>query len=69
MFDPTSTLEFLGVLVDSQNMAVSLPQENVEKTKTQCKEFLEKSLVLVRELSTLIGRLSSTRAAVLPVTL
>lgn len=69
MFDPTSTLEFLGVLVDSQNMAVSLPQEIVEKTKTQCKEFLEKSLVLVRELSTLIGRLSSTRAAVLPVTL
>ena len=69
MFDPTSTLEFLGVLVDSQNTAVSLPQENVEKTKTQCKEFLEKSLVLVRELSTLIGRLSSARVAVLPVTL
>ena len=49
-------------------MTLSLPQEEVEKTKTQCKELLEKSLLSVRELSTLIGRLLST-TVVIPVTL
>ena len=61
-------MEFLGVLVDSKNMTLSLPQEEVEKTITQCKELLEKSLLSVRELSTLIGRLLST-TVVIPVTL
>ena len=42
ILDPTSTLEFLGVLVDSQNMALNQPQEKEEKIKTQCKEILEK---------------------------
>ena len=67
--DPTSTLEFLGVLVGSQNMTLYLPQEKVEKTKTQCKELLETSLATFRELNTLIGRLSSTAVALLLVTL
>ena len=49
-------------------MTLSLPQEKVEKTKTQCKELLEKSLLSVRELSTLIGRLLPT-TVVIPVTL
>ena len=42
ILDPTSTLEFLGVLVDSQNMALNQSQEKEEKIKTQCKEILEK---------------------------
>ena len=40
--DPTWTLEFLGVLVDS-HMTISLSQEKVDKIKTQCQELLEKS--------------------------
>ena len=64
--DPTSTLEFLGVLVDSQNMTLTLPQQKVAKIKTQCKELSEKSLVTVRELRKLIGPLSSTAVAALP---
>ena len=47
-------------------MTLSLPQEEVEKIKTQCKDFLEKSLVTVRELYKLIARLSSTAVAALP---
>ena len=42
ILDLTSTLEFLGVLVDSQNMTLNQPQEKKEKIKTQCKEILEK---------------------------
>ena len=69
ILDPTSTLEFLTVLGESQNMTLSLPQEKVEKIKNQCKEFLKESLVTARELSKLIGRLSSTALAVLPAPL
>ena len=39
------------------------------KDKNQCKEFLKKSLVTARELSKLIGRLSSTALAFLPAPL
>ena len=63
--DLTLILEFVGVLLDSPNMTLSLSQEKVEKMNTQCKELLEKSLVTVRELSKLIKRLSSIVVAVL----
>ena len=69
VLDPISTLEFLRILVLSQNMTLSLPQEKKEKIKTQYKDLLEKLLVTVRELSKLIGWLSSTALAVLPARL
>ena len=37
---PISTLEFPGVLIDSQNMTLNLQKEKVEKTKHQFKEIL-----------------------------
>lgn len=58
--DPPSTLEFLGVLVNSQNKTLSQPQQKVEKIKTLCTELLEKSLAWARELNKLIGWLSFT---------
>ena len=70
ILNPTSSLEFLRVLVDSQSrFTLSLPQEKVEKIKIQFKKLLEKSLVTVKELSKLIGWLSSTEVAVLPESL
>ena len=39
---PKSTLEFLGLLVHSQKMPLSLPKEKVEKIKTQCKRCFSK---------------------------
>ena len=58
--DPPSTLEFLGVLVNSQNKTLSQPQQKVEKIKTLFTELLEKSLAWARELNKLIGWLSFT---------
>ena len=65
--EPTSTLEFLGVIVDSGEM--SLPKEKLLKVQNHCQEILEKGKITVRKLSKLIGRLSSTAIAVLPAPL
>ena len=67
--EPTSTLEFLGVIVDSGEMTLSLPKEKLLKVQNHCQEILENGKVTVRELSKLIGRLSSTAIAVLPAPL
>ena len=67
--EPTSTLEFLGVIVDSGEMTLSLPKEKLFKVQNHYQEILEKGKVTVRELSKLIWRLSYTAIAVLPVPL
>ena len=64
--EPTPTLEFLGVIVDSGEMTLSLPKEKLLKVQNHCEEIPEIGKVTVRELSNLIGRLLSTAIAVLP---
>ena len=56
-------------MVDSWEMTLSLPEEKLPKVQYHCQEILEKGKVTVRELSKLIGRLSSTAIAVFPTTL
>ena len=67
--EPTSTLQFLGVIVDSGEMTLTLPKEKLLKVQNHCQEILENEKVTVRELSKLTGRLSSTAIGVLPAPL
>ena len=67
--DPTSTLEFLGVIINSGEMTLILSKEKLLKVKNHGQEILEKGKVTDSELSKLIGRLSSTAIAVLPAPL
>ena len=67
--EPTSTLEFLGGIVDSGEIILSLPKEKILKVQYHCQEILEKGKVTDRELSKLIGRLSSTAVVVLAASL
>ena len=67
--EPTSTLEFLGLIVDSGEMTLSLPMEKLLKVQIPCQETLEKEKVIVRELSKLTGRLSCTAIEVPPAPL
>ena len=62
----TSTSEFLGVIVYSGEITLSLPKEKLLKVQNHCQEILQKEKVTVRELGKLIGRLSSTSKTVLP---
>jgi len=65
-FQATQKIQFLGVEINSLNMSLSLPQEKVSKIIKQCQEILKKEFVSLRELTSLIGRLTSSAIAVLP---
>ena len=69
LLNPSQTLLFLGVEVNSQEMTLSLPMEKKDKIIKQCKSLIEKQFVSVRELTQIIGRLSSSAIAVLPAPL
>ena len=62
---PTQRIEFLSVTVDSLIMTMSLPEKKVSKVQRQSLKLLQKTQVLILELTKLIGLLSSTIQAVL----
>ena len=55
--EPTLTLEYLRVIVHSDEMTLSLLQEKLLKVHNHCQQILVKEKLTVRELSKLIGRL------------
>ena len=69
VFIPNQVIEFLGMLIDSRAMSLSLPTEKVEKIKIRCRDILGRHSVSLREISSLIGSMSSSAVAVLPAPL
>ena len=69
MFVPSQQLEFLGFLVNSQDMTLRLPDYKVESIKNLCASLLRQSVVSVRELSRLIGKLTASIQAIFPAPL
>jgi len=69
VLSPCQQIEFLGVDIDTQTMMLSLPKEKVIRMKTQCVSLLEKEKVSLREVTQLVGRLSSAAIAILPAPL
>ena len=66
---PCHQIQFLGVEIDSITMTISLPLQKKEQIILQCKDILNQSDVSLRQLTQLIGRLSSTAIAILPAPL
>ena len=66
---PTRKIEFLGVRIDSNRMEISLSQDKIIKIQDQCQKLLDQEDVSLREMTQLIGKLSSTALAVLPAPL
>ena len=62
---PCQILQFLAVEINSKEMSVSLPQEKKNKIISQCQSILKEKSVFIRELTQVLGRLSSTATAVL----
>ena len=61
-----STIEFLGFLVDSKTLTLSLPKEKIKKAKKACQSILDNPLPSIQQLSQLLGYLTSTIQAVFP---
>ena len=69
LLDPVQEIEFLGLIVNSQTMTLSLPEEKIVKIKDQCLSLYKGSEVSLLDLTKLIGALSSILQAVLPARL
>ena len=69
VLDPVQEIEFFGLIVNSQTMTLSLPEEKIVKIKDQCLSLYKASEVSLLDLTKLIGTISSTIRAVLPARL
>ena len=66
---PMQSIEFLGFIVNSLTMSISLPQEKVDKIVKECWHMRRQEWVTPRQLAHLIGLLTSTNPAVAPAPL
>ena len=57
VLDPTQTLEYLGITINSVTMTFSVPKEKIQKLEKLCKETLEMKSVPLRKLESVIGNL------------
>ena len=65
VLSPSHTIQFLGFIVDSALMVISLPQKKVVDITKACQAALLQGTLSVRDLSRLIGQMSATMRAVL----
>ena len=56
-FPPTTFLEFMGVLLDSNKMKARLPLDKLTRTKEALHEWSSKKSATLKELQSLIGTL------------
>lgn len=64
VWQPTQCIEFLGFVLNSVTMTVSLTKSKVERISELCKSILKKNLITIRECCQFIGTLISTLPAV-----
>ena len=65
MSHPCQILQFLGMEINSKEMCMSLPQRKKDKIISKSQGILKEKSVSKRELTQVLGGLSSTAIAVL----
>ena len=68
VLNPTTFLEFLEVMINSETLTLQLPQK-VNCLIQKCQKLLRSPLITLRQLSSVIGTLVSTAPAVFPAPL
>jgi ribonuclease HI len=66
---PHRKLEFLGMMIDSETMTMSLPERKITQVTERCQKLLNSKQCTIQEMAALIGTLSSTMMAILPAPL
>ena len=66
---PSQQIEFLGYMVNSVSMSLTLPKDKLKKVQNHCQKLLDYPVTTVRELSKVLGLLSSSIQAVFPAPL
>ena len=63
---PVKEIEFLGLLINSGNIKLALPQEKVLDIQIKCMQFIAPPKSTIMELTKFLEKLSFTAQAVLP---
>ena len=64
LFVPTRCIEYLGFVLNSQSMTISLSDVKKEKIKLLCSEILEEECPKIRTIAKLLGKFTSSFPAV-----
>ena len=63
---PYTSLQFVGITLDSVTWEARLPEDKLQKCRTMIDDFLSRRKVTLREIQSLIGLLNFTCSVVLP---
>lgn len=66
---PTQLIQYLGLMVDSTQMTVALPEDRLRGIVQACSQASRRNRITIRDLARLIGRMTATTIAVLPAPL
>lgn len=66
---PTQSIQYLGFLIDSQQMKILLTEEKIGHLSAACKMVRQQGFLSARELARLIGKLTATLPAIFPAPL
>ena len=66
VMEPVQTIEYLGLVINSIQMTLSLTEEKVKGILQECSIIFSMKEITVLQLTQLVGLLSSTIQAVLP---
>ena len=69
MLTPVQEIEFLGLTINSLTLELSSNKTKIQKVVSKCRNLLNNPQASILELTRLIGVLTLTIQAVLPVTL
>ena len=64
VFQPSKKIQYLGVIIDSETMTVTLTHERVNSLKAGCIQLLRKNRMAVREVAKVIGKIVASFVAV-----
>ena len=64
VLEPTKRIEYLGNIIDSENMTVTLPERRKDRILQSCKQLLNKHRDKIREVASVIGLLVAAIPAV-----
>ena len=69
VLDPSHCMEYLGFVINSMEMNLSLPKEKMNQLIQSCRDLIRDKTASVRTLTKIIGKLTSSMQAVLPAPL
>ena len=64
IFVPARSIEYLGFVIDSQLMTISLTQKKKASIKQLCQEVLQEEFLIIRKVPKLLGKFTSSFPAV-----